>query len=131
MALDPLPDFSTLCARAQSHELFQHSINHITSSPVVQQAAFTAYSRGRSGQSGFHTSRGGRGRSFSTNRGRGGGRRSFTPRCYFCRSTEHDVFDCPRRFDRSFDRSSRPSFHANVAEALSTDNNNSSSSVSD
>ncbi|KAH6762156.1 hypothetical protein C2S52_019589 [Perilla frutescens var. hirtella] len=42
-AQDPLPDFSTLLDRAQSHELFQKSLDDSPSS----QAVFTAVNRGR------------------------------------------------------------------------------------
>lgn len=59
-----------------------------------------------------------RGRGHSNSRGRGRGRRNWVSRCYFCREEDHDIFDCSKRFDRSYERNSRNNT-ANLAEAFS------------
>lgn len=108
MAQESLPDFSTLFTHVQSHELFHKSLDDTQ----PNQAAFTAKSRDRCRGSSS------RGRGSSTNRSCGRNHR-FQSRCQFCRSTDHDAFDCKYRFDQNYDRSCQPSNTVNLAEALS------------
>lgn len=128
MAQDPLPDFTTLLNRATSHELFQKGVDD--NPPVA--AAFTAVrggGRGRGGSSNNYRGRGGSSGG-SSNRGRGRGRKTYPRACFFCRDPDHDVFDCPKRFDKNFDRSCRPPT-ANIAEAFNTSCNINDSNPSD
>ncbi|CAA0809131.1 Unknown protein [Striga hermonthica] len=118
LAQEPLPDFDTLLARAESHQFFQRSSDISSSSSSV---AFYAAPRARPPASSQPQGR--------CKKNKAKGRRQ--PWCYFCREENHDAWDCPRRFDRSFTRPSQSSTTANLAEALSSSCTISQPNVSD
>ncbi|CAA0828258.1 Uncharacterized mitochondrial protein AtMg00820 [Striga hermonthica] len=118
LAQEPLPDFDTLLARAESHQFFQRSSDI---SPSSSSVAFYAAPKARPPTSSQPQGR------FKKNKGKG----PRPPWCYFCREENHDAWDCPRHFDRSFTRPSRSSTTANLAEALSSSCSISQLNVSD
>lgn len=100
-AIEPLPSFFELLSRATSHELFQKGLDAPTPAP---DAFFAAHKgRGRSNFSCGHGNSSPRGRGQQQSRGR----RNWVPYCFFFCQEDHNVFDCPKCFDRSFDRNSR------------------------
>nr|KYP55895.1 hypothetical protein KK1_002121 [Cajanus cajan] len=118
----PLPRFTDILCKVESHAIFQASLEEPTPS---QPAAFYANNQPRS--SGNQSSRSGnRGHSHDGsnggNRGNSNGgsrqrrnnsgrRNSYVPRCQICREQGHYANKCPVRWDRS-------SESANLAQAF-------------
>ncbi|CAM8993055.1 unnamed protein product [Rhodiola kirilowii] len=115
--LTPLPSFTELLSKAESHDLFTKSLD-VTSS-TTQSPAFLVHrnqskqgSRSDRGSSGEYPNRGDR---YNYSRGNfksgGRGRGRYTPRCQICKNNGHFAIACPERYVT-------PSPQANLAQAF-------------
>ena len=116
LALTPIPCFVDLVSKAESFELFQHSLEFSNSSST----AFTATNRGRTYGNHLTSSNNQRGRSYShknnsSNRGRThSGQGCRPPHCQICRIEGHYADRCNQRYVQP------DSSHAHLDEPFNT-----------